>query len=133
MFLNIEQHYNTNIQEEKMEINTNMIIASIVGGGTITAVIGWALSQLTWIPTIGFSQLAKIFKTNIVIREALQQGDTAAGLMRFLRSVGNKTLQENVHIKSGYHDNTGIVSGFYFIPELMKTNKVLAFLSVSVR
>lgn len=51
--------------------------------------------------------------------------------MRFLRSVGNKTLQENVHIKSGYHDNIGIVSGFYFIPELMKTNKVLAFLSVS--
>ncbi len=131
MLLNIEQHYNTNIQEEKMEINTNMIIASIVGGGTITAVIGWVLSQLTWIPKIWFSQLAKIFKTNIVIREGLNSSSHIQGLIHFLKSVGNKTLQENIQIKSGNGNGNSVVSGFYFIPELMKTNRVLVFLSVS--
>lgn len=118
-----------------MEINTNMIVASIVGGGTITAVIGWVLSQLTWIPDIGFSQLAKIFKTNIVIRERLNSNSHIQGLIHFLKSVGNKTLQENIQIKSGSgignSDSNSVVSGFYFIPELMKTNRVLVFLSVS--
>ncbi len=114
-----------------MEINTNMIIASIVGGGTITAVIGWVLSQLTWIPKIWFSQLAKIFKTNIVIREGLNSSSHIQGLIHFLKSVGNKTLQENIQIKSGNGNGNSVVSGFYFIPELMKTNRVLVFLSVS--
>ncbi len=114
-----------------MEINTSMIVASIVGGGTITAVIGWVLSQLAWIPEIWFSQLAKIFKTNIMIREALNSNSQTQGLIRFLQSVGNRTLQENIQIKNGIGYNTSVVSGFYFIPELMKTNRVLAFLSVS--
>ncbi len=114
-----------------MEINTNMIIASIVGGGTITAVIGWVLSRLTWIPNLIFSQISRYFKTDIIIREGLECSTSTRGLIILLEETGNRSIKENKYIKDGSINKVSIVPGFYFIHEFMKKHKVLVFLRIT--
>lgn len=91
------------IKDTLVEIFSNPVTMAIVGGGTSTAIIGYFLNSIKWIPVSILRYLFSYFVSNLHITESEYHSgehhiDKVRELEKFIRSFDNIIVRNNIKL-----------------------------------